>query len=250
MEPARDDDSAPPAAPQLLPVQRIGAAIEVVLCSGFPTQILLIAILSSVGLHMQTDAGRLSSGFVFAVSLLDTALVVTLVFMFIRAHRESARHLLFGSRSIVREALFGVILMPVLFIVVALVLALILTFAPQLHNVLHNPFEDMLQTRRDTLGFALVVMIAGGVREEIQRGFILRRFQQYLGGGSVGLVIFSTLFGLGHIEQGMDAVLATGVLGAAWGGIFLARGSIAAPMVSHALFNLAQLVKYVQLALR
>jgi len=231
-------------------MQRAGAAIEILLCSGFPTQILLIGLLSSMGLRVQTDGGRLSSLFVFTLSLLDTALVVGLVFLFIRAHGESARALLLGHRSILREALLGVILMPVLFIFVFIVLALILTFAPQLHNVWRNPFEDMLQTPRDTLGFALVVMIAGGFREEIQRGFILRRFQQYLGGGAVGLIIFSVVFGLGHLEQGMDATLATGLLGAAWGGLFLVRGSIGAPMVSHALFNLAQLIKYVQLALR
>jgi CAAX protease family protein len=100
------------------------------------------------------------------------------------------------------------------------------------------------------VAFAVVVMVAGGVREEIQRGFILHRFQQYLGGGAVGLIIFSVVFGLGHIEQGIDAMLATALLGAAWGSIFLARGSIGAPMVSHALFNLAQLVKYVGLAVR
>ena len=231
-------------------MQRAGAAIEILLCSGFPTQILLIGLLSSMGLRMQTDGGQLSSPFVFILSLLDTALVVGLVFLFIRAHGESARALLLGHRSILREALLGVILMPVLFIFVFIVLALILTFAPQLHNVWRNPFEDMLQTPRDTLAFALVVMIAGGFREEIQRGFILRRFQQYLGGGTVGLIIFSVVFGLGHLEQGMDATLATGLLGAAWGGLFLVRGSIAAPMVSHALFNLAQLIKYVQLAVR
>ena len=250
MEPAHEADGLTPAAPQVLPVQRAGAVIEVLLCSGFPTQLLLIGLLSSIGLRMQTESGRLSSLFVFTVSLLDTVLVVGLVFLFIRAHGESARALLLGSRSILREALLGVILVPILFIFVFIVLALILTFAPQLHNVARNPFEDMLQTPRDTLAFALVVMIAGGVREEIQRGFILRRFQQYLGGGAVGLILFSVVFGLGHIEQGIDAMLATGLLGAAWGGIFLARGSIGAPMVSHALFNLAQLIKYVGLAVR
>jgi membrane protease YdiL (CAAX protease family) len=91
-------------------------------------------------------------------------------------------------------------------------------------------------------------MIAGGVREEIQRAFVLRRFQQYLGGGAVGIVVFSALVGLGHIEQGTDAALATAVLGAAWGIIYLLRGSVVAPMVSHALFNLAQLVVYVTFA--
>jgi membrane protease YdiL (CAAX protease family) len=199
---------------------------------------------------MQTEAGSLSSVFVFTVSLIDTVLVMGLVFLFVRAHRESARALLLGDRPFLREALFGVILMPFLFVLVLVVLALILTYAPQLHNVSRNPFEDMMQTPVDTLTFAIVVMIAGGVREEIQRGFILRRFQQYLGGGTVGLILFSVIFGLGHIQQGFDAMLATGLLGAAWGCTFLVRGSIAAPMVSHALFNLAQLIKYVGMAVR
>ena len=250
MEPANEADSVPPAAAHVLPVQRAAAAFEVLLCSGFPTQILLIGFLSSLGLHMQTEAGKLSSLFVFIVSLLDSALVIGLVFLFLHTHHESARAVLLGKRPIVREALLGVVLMPALFIMVFAILALILTFAPRLHNVSRNPFEDMLQTPGDTVAFAVVVMVAGGVREEIQRGFILHRFQQYLGGGAVGLIIFSVVFGLGHIEQGIDAMLATALLGAAWGSIFLARGSIGAPMVSHALFNLAQLVKYVGLAVR
>ena len=92
--------------------------------------------------------------------------------------------------------------------------------------------------------FAFVVMIAGGVREEIQRGFVLRRFEQYLGGGAVGLVVFSALFGLGHLEQGRDVALATAILGAFWGAIFLRRRSIVGPMVGHAGFNLAQVAKF------
>ena len=60
-------------------------------------------------------------------------------------------------------------------------------------------------------------MIAGGVREEVQRGFILHRFGQYLGGAGWGIAIYSVFFGLGHIEQGLDAMIATGLLGVAWG---------------------------------
>lgn len=237
-----------PAGPTVLPVQRIGALIEVLLCSGYPTQIILIGILTGLGFEMQTEAGRLSPSFVSVLSLADAVLVTALVFFFISAHGESARQLLVGHRPILREALIGIILMPLLLLLVFLLLALVLTFAPQLHNVPRNPFEDMLQTRSDTAAFAVVVLVAGGVREEIQRGFILRRFQQYLGGGAVGLIVFSALFGLGHIDQGIDAVLATGLLGAAWGGLYLVRRSIVAPMVSHAAFNLAQLLKYVTLA--
>jgi len=61
------------------------------------------------------------------------------------------------------------------------------------------------------------------------------------------VAIYSVVFGLGHIEQGYAAAIATGTLGAMWGCIYFIRRSIVAPMVSHAGFNLGQLVKYVSL---
>ena len=39
--------------------------------------------------------------------------------------------------------------------------------------------------------------------------------------------------------------LATAVLGAFWGALFLRRRSVAGPMVGHAGFNLLQVVKFV-----
>ena len=87
----------------------------------------------------------------------------------------------------------------------------------------------------------------GGVREEIQRGFILHRFSQYLGGGVVGVIVHSAVFGLEHFVQGWDAALTVGALGALWGTIYLMRGSVIAPMVSHAGFNLAQILKLMAL---
>jgi membrane protease YdiL (CAAX protease family) len=115
---------------------------------------------------------------------------------------------------------------------------------PSLRNVPHNPLQDLVRNRRDAVLFGFVVMVAGGVREEIQRGFILHRFEQYLGGGVTGLLIFSALFGVGHLEQGYDVALATAILGAFWGSIFLVRRSILGPMIGHAGFNLAQVIKF------
>ena len=247
-EPAPGVDGTAPAGREILPVQRLGAALEVLLCSGFPTQILLIAVLTGFGMRMHEEPGRLSPLFVFTVSLLDTALVLALISFFVRAHRESPHEIFVGRRRVGREAVLGLVLVPVLFMIVFAILALVMAFAPRLHNVERNPFEDLMQTPRDVLAFGVVVMVAGGLREEVQRAFVLRRFEQYLGGGAVGVVVFSAAFGLGHVEQGLDAALATAVLGASWGVIYLIRRSIVAPMVSHAAFNLAQLLKYVSLA--
>jgi membrane protease YdiL (CAAX protease family) len=134
------------------------------------------------------------------------------------------------------------------FVLVVVILAAILAIRPSLHNVTVNPFERMLQTPRDAAIFAVVVMLAGGVREEVQRAFIVRRFNQYLGGAMVGIAVYSVIFGLGHVEQGYAAAIATGSLGAGWGVLYWRRQSVIAPIISHAGFNLAQLVKYVSLA--
>ena len=58
--------------------------------------------------------------------------------------------------------------------------------------------------------FVALVLIAGGVREELQRAFLLHRFEQSLGGPVIGVVVTSVAFGLGHTLQGWDAAVVTG----------------------------------------
>jgi membrane protease YdiL (CAAX protease family) len=124
------------------------------------------------------------------------------------------------------------------------VLAGIQRFAPWLHTVEHNPLQDLIRTPRDAAVFAVVVVVAGGIREEIQRAFLLRRFEQWMGGAGVGVVVTSVAFGAGHLVQGADAAIATGLLGAFWSVIYLRRRSAVAPVVSHAGFNLLQLAQF------
>lgn len=238
-----------PAEPKGGPTtaERLGALAEVVICSGFPTQLFLISLMTSLGMQLQTTDGRWSALFVSVLSLVDTALVVALILLFLASHRERVRDVLIGHRPVAREAALGLSLMVPILIFASLVLLTLVKLVPELHNVQRNPFEDMLQNRRDASLFAIVATIAGGVREEIQRGFILHRFRQYLGGGSFGVLIYSVVFGLGHVDQGWDAAITVATLGAIWGTIYLTRRSIIAPMVSHAGFNLAQLIKYVAL---
>jgi membrane protease YdiL (CAAX protease family) len=242
-QPAAPIAQPPPARPS--PFDRVAAGFEVLLCSGLPTQLIVITVLASFGMHPRTTAGQLSPPFLYALTLLDTVLLVALVAFFLRARGESLRDQLFGWRRPARDVFLGVALVPASVYLVAFVLRGLLIVAPSLRNVPHNPLTGLVKTGTDAILFAFVVMVAGGVREEIQRGFVLRRFEQYLGGGLTGLAIFSVLFGLGHVEQGNDVAIATAVLGAFWGAIFLARRSILAPMIGHAGFNLAQVIKLV-----
>ena len=242
--PGLEPIAVPTPAPSPVPA-RVSALLEVILCSGYPTQLSLVLLMTSLGMRIHTSTGGLTPSFIFILSLVDAVLVVSLACFFITARGERVRDVLTGDRPIVREALSGLLLIPIVFIVVAVVLRLLLVVVPQLHNVPLNPLAAMVQNARDAIIFSLVVMVAGGVREEVQRGFIVHRFDQHLGGAWVGVAAYSVAFGMGHLEQGWDAVVATALLGAIWGALYVIRRSIVAPMVSHAGFNLLQLISFV-----
>ncbi len=223
---------------------RVGALFEVIACSDFPTQLLIAQLLFFAGMTPVGPDQRYSAAFVVTLSLSDAVLLVGLVFWFLYLHGERPRDVLLGRRAVWREAVLGVVLVPVVFLVAAVVLGLVQAFAPSLHNVARNPLESLIRSRWDALLFALVAVVSGGIREEVQRAFILRRFEQHLGGAPLGLVLFSFVFGTGHLIQGWDAVVTTATLGAFWGLVYLARRSIAAPVVSHAGFDLAEIIRY------
>ena len=227
---------APVAAGDLLR-DRIVAVTEVILCSSVPTQIAIGLLLRLAGWSPTDAAGHLSLSFVVTLSLADMALLVVLMVVLLRAHGESAADLWLGRRPRGRETRLGFLLIPVVFVSVVVLLNVIRLVAPSLHNVADNPLEQLARTPLQAAIFGLVVIFAGGVREELQRAFLLRRFEQHLGGATAGLVVISVGFGLGHTVQGWDAVMATGALGAFWAVVYLRRRSSIAPMVSHAGFN-------------
>jgi membrane protease YdiL (CAAX protease family) len=224
--------------------QRLQAVLEVLICSGFPTQITVAWLLALAGLAPFRPDGKLSATYVFSLSLADAVLLISLVVWFLRVHGERPRALLLGDRPIVREALLGLPLVVPVFLFVVAALSAVRSVAPWLHNVPLNPLEGLIRTRMDAVVFGVVAIVGGGLREEIQRAFILRRFEQHLGGGWLGLALFSLVFGAGHTLQGWDVAIATAGLGALWGAVFLTRGSIAAPVVSHSLFNAAEIFRY------
>ena len=211
------------------------------MCSGYPTQLAIVGVLAGIGIRPIEDGG-LSPRFVFAVSAIDTAVLISLVIAFLRLSNERAREVLMPARRTGRELAIGVLLIPALFILVAAAQAMIRAIAPQLHNVPVNPFESFLSSPAMRAAFITLVVIAGGVREELQRGFLLHRFEQRLGGNAVGLVTTSVAFGLGHTLQGWDAAIVTALLGAFWGMIYLTRRSVIANVISHAAFNVVQVL--------
>src|SRR5439155_25006815 len=86
--PADPRERVPPAA-------RIVALLEVLICSDYPTQIALASTFSAAGFPP-----KLSLDYVVTLSLLDTALLVVLIGVFLYAHGERPRDALAGGRPI------------------------------------------------------------------------------------------------------------------------------------------------------
>jgi membrane protease YdiL (CAAX protease family) len=238
------DDPELPSQPATTTLARVVAALEVLICSDFPTQIAIAATFQLFGVQPYASPGRLSVVYVVGVSLVDAVALVALIVLFLRVHGESPRDVLIGRRPLLREAIAGVPMILVALAIAIVVLLSIQKFAPFLHTVETNPLQGLLRSPRDAWLFAFVVVVAGGVREEVQRAFLLHRFDVWLGGGTVGVVVTSAAFGVGHLLQGVDAALATGLMGAFWGVVYLRRRSCVAPMVSHGGFDLLQVAQF------
>ena len=222
---------------------RMTAIAEVLLCSSVPTQVLIASILGMAGWMPFDEAGHLSLRFVVTLSVADTVVLIGLMVALTVAHGERVQDLWLGSRPVRREAIIGTLLIPVVFFLVVVLLTVMMAVAPWLHNVPTNPLEQMAGTAGGAALLAIVAILAGGVREELQRAFLLRRFERHLGGAAAGVVVLSVAFGLGHIVQGWDAVITTGLLGAFWAVLYLRRRSAVAPLVSHAGFNALEVLR-------
>jgi membrane protease YdiL (CAAX protease family) len=232
-------EGQPPAAINA----RAAAIIEVVACSGLPTQLAMAGLLALAGIAPYDEQGQLSAAYVFVLPLADAVLLIALVTWFLRLHGERFTDVLFGRRPVLPELVRGVLHVPLLFLLAVAVMLAVRMLVPALHDVPLNPLGTLVESPQQAVIFAAVAVVGGGIREEIQRAFILHRFRQHLGGAAIGLVLFSVVFGLGHSLQGTDIAVTTAALGLFWGVVYLRTGSIVAPVVSHSGFNTAEILR-------
>jgi membrane protease YdiL (CAAX protease family) len=217
--------------------------MEILLCSGYPTQLTITFILMAIGMSPLVDGKTLSAPFVFTLTLIDTIVLLSLIVWLLRRRGESPRQVFLGERPVAGEIAVGLLSVPVVIGLVVGLTLVILRFAPTLRNVPQNPLEAFLGTQTGLAMFLLVVIVGGGVREELQRAFLLHRFGGDLRQPWIGVLITSLAFGLGHTLQGRDAAIITGALGALWAVIYTLRRSAIAPIVSHSLFNSLELLR-------
>ena len=95
---------------------------------------------------------------------------------------------------------------------------------------------SLFRRPEDLLIWLPIGILGGGVVEELQRIFILTRFEKWLGrpGLALALLISSAMFGVGHLYQGLASALATAVSGLVFALVYLRRRSALEPITAHA----------------
>jgi membrane protease YdiL (CAAX protease family) len=230
-----------PQAPQMSWIFRAQALFEVILLGGAASSLLAglpFAYIPAGRENLISNIHLLS-----AYVLLEASITFVLLFLVMGAHGETLRWLGWQWRRLRTEVILGLALVPLLFALNFLVSIIFQAFF-QRYFLERNPLTDLIRGPGDLALFIVVALIAGGIKEEVQRAFIVRRFQVYLGGASLGLIIWSVAFGIGHYVQGTQGMIAAGIFGLIFGIAYVARGSLIAPMIAHGVYDTVTLLGY------
>lgn len=201
----------------------------------------LLAILASWAYQLATlrNGHQLPSTFSeFAVAIaIKKLIVIAVIFALLELAGEGFDALGLTSKEWPRRLGVGLAIGTAMFLVFNVGLASVLgTMFPRAPTS-GVSVMDYFQAPANLLLWLPISVFAGGVVEELQRIFVITRFEQWLGraGLVLGVVLSSVMFGVGHLYQGVGIAIATGVSGAVLALVYLRRRSALEPIAAHAI---------------
>jgi membrane protease YdiL (CAAX protease family) len=220
-------------------IDRLYAVFEILFVSGLFSSILAAVLLAPFG-----GTGLLLNAKSTAIFLLTESLFTFLLLaLLLRARRETLANLGLQWELWKPNVIAGLILVPLLFLINVIVAYIFQTYFPK-YYLERNPLTEIIRTPQQLALFIFSALVAGGIKEELQRAFILDRFRRYLGGAGVGLILWSIAFGAGHYVQSIQGMVVAGIYGFIFGLIYLVSGNLIAPVVAHGAYDTLALLGY------
>jgi membrane protease YdiL (CAAX protease family) len=235
-------DDLPLVKPRKPLIERFQALLEILLLSGLISSLLAALPLSffrGKSAELLTNDAKIVSAFL----LLESGITLILLTAILKAHRESIRSLGFRWDRWKPNLLVGLALVPFLFLVNVIVASFFRTYLPK-YYIDRNPLTEIINTPKQLALFIFSALVAGGIKEELQRAFILTRFGRYLGGAGLGLILWSFAFGAGHYVQGGQGIAVAAIFGFVFGLTYLLSGSLIAPIVAHGAYDTLALLVF------
>jgi uncharacterized protein len=223
-------------------IDRVQAIFEILLVSGLFSSVLASLLLYAF--QRKNSPAILANVRSFsAFLLLETGITFLILAVFMKARRETFQGLGLRWNRWKFHLALGLMLVPLLFLINGMVETFFRTHFSRYYSD-KNPIMELIHSPQQLTLIIFSALIAGGIKEELQRAFILTRFREYLGGATIGLVLWSLAFGFGHYVQGAQGVVVASIFGVLFGILYLLTGSLIAPIVAHSLYDVLALLAY------
>lgn len=201
---------------------------------------LIIAFISLFGPAIFSYTESCSFLIMALITMVRNLGLTTLVFFILKARGEPLDSIGWTSRDLKKKILIGFLLFPLFYFSVALVLDLStwlgLNHLEDMPSSLtpHNFWEILL-------GFLLVLVVALA-EEIIFRGYLLKRFQEITQSTTLGVLLSTLLFALGHGYEGSAGMVTVGYIGLVFSLLYLWQRSLIIPIVLHFFTNFLPMV--------
>jgi membrane protease YdiL (CAAX protease family) len=175
----------------------------------------------------------------FRLALLVHGAIIVLVSLLLWLGKENFASLGFRKQDLVKQILRGMLLAVGIWFISQVVGSIVNAILPNVSSQETGEMENLFTDLR-YLPIWLFMALSAGFAEELQRIFILTRFEAVW--GRIGLVlalIFSSItFGMGHLYQGIGSAVAVGINGLLWALVYLRKRSALEAMVCHAVYDI------------
>jgi len=231
-----------PELPRKTWADRLQALFEVILLSGLVSSLLTGLVIYAF--KRGPAINPLSNAWFFSIFVLvEAAIALLLLSAILTFHRETLFSLGIQWKRWRFHLMIGLTLVPFLFLINAAVAVFFKLYLPQ-YFIEKNPLTDLIRTPQQLIVLIIAALIAGGIKEELQRAFIITRFRLYLGGAGFGLVLWSIGFGLGHFVQGVQGIFIAAIYGFIFGIVYILSGSLIAPIIAHGAYDTIALLAF------
>ncbi len=180
----------------------------------------------------------------FIHTIESAPILAATVFLLLWLCGERIHDIGFRSKNLIKQLLNGcvagiLIFLTVNFVIQTLLNALIHQNLPKGMNTA-SLFQDINLLPL----WIFIAIIGGGFKEELERVFILTRFEKLLGkaGLTGALLLGSVIFGMGHLYQGYQGVILTSFTGFFFGLTYLRRRSAIEAVTAHAFYDIIGIV--------
>lgn len=189
--------------------------------------------------HIPSDIGSL-----FLQIMKTKIIVFTVLFLFLRLEGDSFGSLGFTTQNLLKQIgmalAFGAGIWIAVHIIFQPIIKILLPEAPA------QAGTDMTIFMKDlvSVGIWMPIIVIGTFVEELERIFMLTRFEKWLGknGIYIALILSSVAFGIGHLYQGLNTAIGTGLGGLLYGLVYLRKRSAWEAVLAHAFFDIISII--------